>query len=93
MKFNYYSFFLRGEERIYYTYVTNETAEEILEWAARFSFIREDDIPLCSNARLIPEEEVKARNDALYKEWWNKHKDDGFLSCKIPPTIGEAQLN
>ena len=93
MNFNYYSFYLRGVERIYYTSVTHDSAEEILDWAVRFNFIHEEDVPLCSNARLLPEEEVKQRNAVLYGLWWDKHKDSGSLSGRIPPTIGEVLLN
>lgn len=93
MDFNYYSFFLRGEERIFYTYVTLDDQEDILQWALRFNFIQETDMLQCSNVRLLSPEEVKEKNKALYKEWWEEHKNDDSLSGKIPPTIGEVQLN
>lgn len=93
MGFKYYSFVLNGEERIYYTTETNEGPEEILEWAERFSFIKESDIPNCKNARRLSEEEVAARNRELYKKWWQENKKKGSLSGKTPPTIGEVQLN
>ena len=59
MDFNYYSFFLRGEERIFYTYVTLDDQEDILQWALRFNFIQETDMLQCSNVRLLSPEEVK----------------------------------
>lgn len=93
MEFNYYSFILNGKERIYYTYVTNDTEQEILDWAVRFNFIDESEIKKCSNVRALTSSEVEARNKELYKEWWNEHKDDDSLCGKIPPTIGEVQLN
>lgn len=92
MDFKYYSFVLNGEERIYYTTETNEGPEEILEWAERFSFIREEDIPHCINARRLSEEEVETRNKELYKKWRKENKDISSLSRKTPPTIG-VQLN
>lgn len=93
MNFNYYSFWLRGKERIYYTYVTNDTEEEILDWAIRFGFIDEEDKEQCSNVRALSPAQVQERNKALYRDWWDEHKNDDTLSGKIPPTIGEAQLN
>lgn len=93
MDFNYYSFFLRGEERIFYTYVTLDDKEDILQWALRYNFIKESDIDKCSNVRFLPPNEVKERNKILYREWWEEHKYDDSLCGKIPPTIGEVQLN
>lgn len=93
MDFNYYSFYLEGEERIYYTYVTHDTKEEILDWAVRFGFIDKIDITKCSNVRALLPSEVEQRNKELYKEWWEEHKNDNSLCGKIPPTIGEVQLN
>jgi len=90
--FNFYSFFLRGEERIYYAYIKNETEEEILDWAARFNFIKEEDFKDCSNIRELSHEEVKERNQALYKEWYEKYKDSPSLCGMAPPTIGEVLL-
>lgn len=92
MDFNYYSFFLNEEERIFYTYVKLDT-EEILDWAIRYSFIDKNDIDKCSNIRALTPEEVERRNKELYKEWWEEHKNDTSLCGKIPPTIGEVQLN
>ena len=92
MDFNYYSFFLNGEERIFYTYV-ELGVEEILDWAVRYSFINKCDIDKCSNVRASTPAEVENRNKELYKEWWKEHKNDTSLSGKIPPTIGEVQLN
>jgi len=91
--FNYYSFILRGKERIYCTSVTHDTESEILEWAARFEFINENDIEICSDARALTPGEVEERNKALYKEWWEVHKNADSSSGKIPPMIGEAQLD
>jgi len=93
MDFNYYSFILNGAERIFYTYVTLDNEEDILSWAVRYGFIKESDISNCNNARLLTPEEVEKRNKELYKAWWEQHKNEGSLSGKIPPTIGEAQLN
>lgn len=93
MEFNYYSFFLQGKERIFYTYVTLDTKEEILKWAKDFNFIKETDIPKCNNIRLLSPKEVKEKNKTLYEEWWEKHKNDKSLSGKTPPTIGEVQLD
>ena len=93
MDYNYYSIFLNGEERIFYTYVTLDDEEDILQWALRFNFIKETDILHCSNVRLLSPEEVKEKNKVLYKEWWEEHKNDDSLCGKIPPTIGEVQLN
>lgn len=92
MDFNYYSFFLNGEERIFYTYVELDT-EEILDWAVRYGFINECDINKCSNVRALTPDEVKKRNKELYKKWWEEYKNDRSLCGRIPPTIGEAQLN
>lgn len=92
MDFNYYSFFLNGEERIFYTYVELDT-DEILEWAVNYGFIDESDIEKCNNIRALTPSEVEERNKELYREWWEEHKNDTSLSGKIPPTIGEAQLN
>lgn len=60
MDFNYYSFFLNGEERIFYTYVELDT-EEILDWAVRYGFINECDINKCSNVRALTPDEVKKK--------------------------------
>ena len=92
MDFNYYSFFLNGEERIFYTYVELDT-DEILEWAVNYGFIDESDIEKCNNIRALTPSEVEERNKELYREWWEEHKNDTSLSGKIPPTIGEDQLN
>lgn len=92
MDFNYYSFFLNGEERIFYTYVELDT-DEILEWAVNYGFIDESDIEKCNNIRALTPSEVEERNKELYREWWEEHKNNTSLSGKIPPTIGEAQLN
>ena len=92
MDFNYYSFFLNGEERIFYTYVELDT-DEILEWAVNYGFIDESDIEKCNNIMALTPSEVEERNKELYREWWEEHKNDTSLSGKIPPTIGEAQLN
>lgn len=92
MDFNYYSFFLNGEERIFYTYVKLD-ADEILDWAIRYGFISRTDIEKCSNMRALTPDEVKEKEKKLYKEWWEEHKNDTSLSGKAPPTIGEAQLN
>lgn len=85
---HYYIFLLNGEEYIYYTSVTHETSLDILEWAERYSFIQEIDIPHCSDARELSSSEVEHRNQLLYKEWYEKHKFDAYLSGKVPPTIG-----
>lgn len=92
MDFNYYSFILNGEERIFYTYVTLDKVE-ILDWALRYNFIKKSDVENCSNVKALTPSEVEAKNKALYKEWWENHKNDDSLCGKIPPTIGEAQLN
>lgn len=47
----------------------------------------------CNNVKALTPSEVEAKNKALYKEWWENHKNDDSLCGKIPPTIGEAQLN
>ena len=95
MDFNYYSFFLRGEERIYYTSVVNDTDEEILDWAVRFNFIKESDVAECSNVRPMTHEEVERRNRELYKIWWEKRQKNVLTHFKfsVPPTIGEVQLD
>lgn len=93
MKFHYYSFILNGRERIFYTYGELVTEDDILEWAVRFCFIKEEDMENCCSVRELDQEEVQERNDALYEEWWEIHKNDDFLSGKIPPTIGEVQLD
>ena len=93
MNFNYYSFVLNGEERIFYTYVILEDKKDILLWAVRYDFIKEGDMEKCSSVRSLPLCEVKARNKELYKKWWNEHKNDSSLSGKIPLTIGKVQLN
>lgn len=93
MGFNYYAFDLDGDERIFYTYVTLNDAEDILSWAVRYGFIKECDIENCSNVRFLSPVEVENRNKALYKEWWERHKNDESLSGQMPPTIGEVQLN
>lgn len=93
MTFNYYSFILNGQEKIYYTYVVHDTTEEILEWAERFGFIQENDIPNCTNVRVLSMKEVEERNKKLYNLWWNKHHNDAHISGMVPPTIGEVQLN
>lgn len=92
MDFNYYSFCLNGEERIFYTYVELDT-EEILDQAVRYGFINECDMDKCSNIRALSPDEIEKRNEKLYKEWWENRKNDTSLSGKIPPTIGEVQLN
>ena len=61
MDYNYYSIFLNGEERIFYTYVTLDDQEDILQWALRFNFIQETDMLQCSNVRLLSPEEVKEK--------------------------------
>ena len=93
MAYHYYAFFLNGKERIFYTHQELDTEEDILEWALRFGFIREEDFEYCCSVRKMESKEVQERNDALYKEWWETHKDDEYLSGKIPPTIGEVQLD
>lgn len=94
MDFNYYSFVLNGEERIYYTYISNDTELEILEWAERFGFVRLEDFDKCTNMRQLPQEEVDRRNKELYSIWWEEHKNDNpAFSRGFPPTIGEVQLN
>ena len=93
MDFNYYSFVLNGEERIFYSYVTLDDEEDILSWAVRYGFIKESDTDSCSNIRLLTADEVEKRNAELYREWWAKHKNDSSLSGKVPQTIGEVQLN
>ncbi|SEU22317.1 hypothetical protein SAMN05443270_3469 [Lacrimispora sphenoides] len=96
--FNYYSFVLNDVERIYYTYVSNDSEQEILEWAEKFGFINYDDFSKCTDIRKIPQEEVDSRNKNLYKEWWER-REKRKLSGEdvsfdlIPPTIGEVQLN
>lgn len=96
--FNYYSFVLNGEERIYYTYISNDNELEILEWAERFGFLKEDDFSKCTNIRQISREEVNRRNKELYKEWWDKRElkrlsGEDVSPILMPPTIGEVQLN
>lgn len=93
MDFNYYSFYLRGEERIYYAYIALHTEGEILDWAVNFNFIKEEDVNECTNVRALKPEEVEKRNRELYKQWWEEHKNDSYLSGKIPPTIGEVLLD
>ena len=93
MDFNYYSFILNEQERIYYTYETHSTKEEILDWAVRYNFISEKDIEKCSEVRMLSADEVDERNKELYKLWWNEHKNDNSLCGAIPPTIGEVQLD
>lgn len=94
MDFNYYSFVLNGEERIYYTYISNDNELEILEWAERFGFIKLEDFEKCTNVRKIPQGEVDRRNKELYSKWWEEHQyDNPAFSKGFPPTIGEVQLN
>lgn len=88
----YYSLELNGMERIFYAYVLLESEEDILELALRYNFITEDEKKYCSNVRRIPQEEVEKRNKELYKKWYEEHKNDAYLSGKIPPTIGEVLL-
>ena len=92
MDFYYYSFLLRDEERIFYTDILLDNQEDILQWALRFNFIQETDIFLCSNVRLLSPDEVIEKNKIMYREWWEKHKNDVSLCGKIPPTIGEVLL-
>ena len=92
MDFNYYSFVLNGEERIFFTYVELDT-DEILDWAVYYGFIEKSDVEKCNNIRALTPNEVEERNKKLYKKWWEEHKNDTSLSGKIPPTIGEVQLN
>lgn len=97
--FNFYSFILNGEEKIYYTSVINGTKEEILEWATRFGFIGEEDIPNCINVRSLSFAEVELRNSILYKEFLEERSRliekgvDIFELPMIPPLIGDAQLD
>lgn len=93
MGFNYYSFSLRGEEKIYYTSAVHNTKKEVIDWAVRYGYIDEKDKDMCSDARALTTDEVEQRNKELYKQWWVEHKDDDSLSGKIPPTIGEVQLD
>lgn len=94
--FYYYSFILNGKERIYYSYVYNDSEEEILEWAENFGFIEKSDIPKCKNVRELSPEEVEQRNKVLYQEWFKKREEKlakGEYDFSVPPTIGEVQLN
>lgn len=85
---------MKGESiRIFYTYVTLDDKEDILNWALNYGFIKESDVKYCKNVRELTSAEVEEKNRALYKEWWEKHKNDKSLCGKIPPTIGEVQLN
>ena len=92
-EFNYYSFMLNNRERIYYSSVYHETAEEILDWAARYNFITEKDISNCNNVKRLLPDEVQLRNQTLYEAWWEKLQSDTCKSGKAPPTIGEVQLD
>lgn len=68
------------------TYVTHDSEEEILDWAERFGFIKED-IPKCENVRALSADEVAVKNEMLY----NAGQDVSRIP--VPPTIGEVQLN
>lgn len=92
--FNYYSFVLNEEEKIYYTKVMNNSKLEILEWAEQFNFVKREEFEKCANVRQISKSEVIKRNKELYKRWWENHKSDNPMFFNgIPPTIGEAQLD
>lgn len=91
MNFNYYSFYLNGEERIYYTSVTHSTDDEILDWAVRFSFIDEEDIEKCSKIRALTPGEVEQRDKELFNKWCQKYEDDtwcGESLWRLRPTLG-----
>ena len=50
MVFNYYSFKLNEQERIYYTYEKHTSKEVILDWAVLYNFILTEDVEKCKNA-------------------------------------------
>lgn len=77
MDFNYYSFILNGEERIFYTYVTLDK-EEILDWALRYNFIKKSDVENCSNISDNKKKKYKLSCN-IFPESVNKYISDNII--------------